>query len=107
MRFYNSFVCDKCQFKCNFVSQWNDHINSKRHTGEKRKERCDKILSNCELCNYIPTKTTNMKLHYLNKHATKDERKNEFTFYCEICDFGCFVEILFSRHLETKKHICN
>ena len=61
------FECNKCQFKCNFISQWNDHINSKRHTGEKRKERCDKILSNCELCNYIPTKTTNMKLHYLNK----------------------------------------
>ena len=101
------FECNKCKFKCNFVSQWNDHINSKRHTGEKRKERCDKILSNCELCNYIPTKATNMKLHYLNKHATTEERKNEFTFYCDKCDFGCFVEILFSRHLETKKHICN
>jgi hypothetical protein len=45
-----------------------------------------------------------MKLHYVNKHATKEER-NGFIFYCEKCDFGCFVEILYSRHLETKKHL--
>ena len=60
----SKFECEKCQFKCNFMSQWNDHINSKKHTGEKRKERCDKILSEkCELCDYKPTKTTNMKLY--------------------------------------------
>jgi hypothetical protein len=104
----SKFECDKCQFNCNFVSQWNDHINSKRHTGEKRKERCDKLLSDkCELCDYKPTKMTNMKLHYLNKHATLEERKNGFPFYCEKCDFGCFVEVLYSRHIETKKHISN
>lgn len=102
------FECEKCEFKCNYISQWNDHIVSKRHTGEKRKERCDKILSNkCELCDYKPTKITNMKLHYLNKHATIEERKKDFSFYCDKCNFGCFVEILFTRHLETKKHISN
>jgi ribosomal protein L35 len=100
------FKCEKCQFKCGFISQWNDHINSKRHTGEKCKERNDKILSEkYKSCDYKPTKTTNMKLHYLNKHATKEERRNRFIFYCEKCDFGCFVEILYSRHLETKKHL--
>ena len=89
--------------KCVFVSQWNGHINSKKHTGEKRKERCDKILSEkCEYCDYKPTKTTNMKLHYLNNHATKEERQNGFSFYCDKCDFDCFVEVLYTRHLETK-----
>ena len=104
----SKFECEKCKFKCGFISQWNDHINSKKHTGEKRKERCDKILSEkCELCDYKPTKKTNMKLHYLNKHATKEERQSGFTFYCDKCDFGCFVEVLYTRHLETKKHINN
>ena len=41
---YSKFECEKCQFKCGFISHWNDHIISKKHTGEKRKERCDKIL---------------------------------------------------------------
>ena len=82
--------------------------SSKRHIGENRKERCDKILSEkCELCDYKPTKTTNMKLHYLNKHASFEERQIGFNFYCYKCDFGCFVEILYIRHLETKKHINN
>jgi hypothetical protein len=40
----------------------------------------------------------------VNKHSTKEERQKSFNFYCEKCDFGCFVEILYTRHLETKKH---
>ena len=45
-----------------------------------------------------------MNLHYLNKHATKEERQTGFTFYCDKCDFGCFVEVLYMRHIETKIH---
>jgi ribosomal protein L35 len=100
------YNCEKCQYKCNYLSEWNEHLTSKKHTGEKRKERSDKILEEkCKLCDYKPNKTTNMKLHYLNKHATKEERQKEMKFYCEKCDFGCFVQILFDRHLETKKHL--
>ena len=46
-----------------------------------------------------------MKTHQLTKHATTEERSKEFKFYCDKCDFGTFAEILFTRHLETKKHI--
>lgn len=63
------------------------------------------IYPKFKICDYIPSKTTNYKLHYLNKHATKEERIKEFTFYCEKCDFGCFTEILYQRHIETQKHI--
>jgi len=102
------FDCNKCDFRCKYVSQWNEHIASKKHTGEKRKLRCDKNLQEiCDLCDYKPSKIINMKLHYLNNHATLDERKSGFSFYCEKCNFGCFVEVLFNRHLETKKHITN
>jgi ribosomal protein L35 len=99
------YNCEKCQFKTTYLSHWNEHLTSKKHTGEKRKERSDKILEEqCKLCNYNSNKTTNMKLHMLTKHATKEERQKEMKFYCEKCDFGCFVQILFDRHLETKKH---
>lgn len=101
---YN-FECIKCQYKCKFISHWNEHLKSKKHTGEKRKVRCDKELCDkCELCDYKSTKTTNMKLHYLNKHAIKEERQKIFPFYCDKCDFGVFVELLYNRHLETLKH---
>jgi ribosomal protein L35 len=102
----SKFNCENCQYKCNYLSEWKEHLETKKHTGEKRKERNDKVLlDKCNLCDYKPTKTTNLKLHYLNKHATKEERKQEFKFYCEKCDFGCFVEVLLNRHLETLKHI--
>lgn len=100
------YNCEMCQFRCNHLSLWNEHMACKKHTGEKRKERCDKILEEkCKFCDYKPTRTTNMKLHYLNKHAEKEERQKEFKFYCEKCDFGCFVHILLVRHLETQKHL--
>jgi len=41
---------------------------------------------------------------FKTKHATIEERSKEFKFYCDKCDFGTFAEILFTRHLETKKH---
>lgn len=102
------YYCEKCQFNCNYISIWKEHLHSKKHTGEKRKERSDKILEEkCNFCYYKPIKTTNYRLHYLNKHATKEERIKEFLFYCEKCDFGSFNKILLDRHLETEKHLKN
>ena len=50
------------------------------------------------------TNLTNMKAHKLTKHSCSEERQKCFTLYCAKCDFGTFAEILFTRHLETKKH---
>jgi ribosomal protein L35 len=100
------YNCEKCQYKCNYLSEWNEHLLSKKHTGEKRKPRNDKILEEqCKFCHYKSNKTTNMKLHILTHHSTKEEKKKECKFYCEKCDFGCFADILFKRHLETQKHL--
>jgi hypothetical protein len=45
-----------------------------------------------------------MKVHCLTHHSTKEDRKKEFNYYCDMCDFGTYAEILFTRHCETKKH---
>ena len=102
----SKYYCEKCQYKCNYLSEWNEHLLSKKHTGEKRKQRNDKILEEkCKFCDYKPTKTTNYRLHYLNKHALKEERQQNFPFYCNKCDFGSFNQILLDRHLETEKQL--
>ena len=101
----SKYYCEKCCFRTNFLSHWEQHTESKKHNGEKRKERCDKFLEpKCKFCNYETNKTTNMKQHYLNKHGSKEERQKEFLFYCDNCDFGCFIKLLFDRHLESIKH---
>ena len=100
------YNCEKCQYKCNYISHWNEHLVSKKHTGEKRKVRSDKILEEqCKFCNYKSAKLTNMKLHILTNHSTKEERKKEMKCYCDKCDFGTNAKILFQRHLETQKHL--
>lgn len=100
------YNCEKCQYKCSYLSEWNEHLTAKKHTGEKRKERSDKILEEqCKFCLYKSKKTTNMKLHVLTNHSTKEERKTSMKFYCDKCDFGTNAEILFNRHLETQKHL--
>ena len=101
------YYCECCNYKCIYPAHWKQHLECEKHKNNgKRKTRSDKVLEpKCKLCDYTTTRTTNMKLHYLNKHATKEERQAGFNFYCDKCDFGCFVNILFSRHLETQKHL--
>jgi ribosomal protein L35 len=100
------YNCEKCMFQCNYLSQWNDHLVSKKHTDQKRKERNDKVLDEqCKFCSYNSKNSTNMKLHILTNHSTKEERQTKMKYYCENCDFGTNAEVLFNRHLETKKHM--
>ena len=99
------YYCEKCNFNTNYMSHWNEHLESNKHNGKKRKERSDKILvPKCSHCNYETNKTSNMKLHTLTHHSTPQDRKQKFKHYCDNCDFGTDVQILFSRHLETQKH---
>ena len=48
------YNCENCQYKCKYLSEWNEHLTTKKHTGEKRKERSDKILEEqCKLIDFI------------------------------------------------------
>jgi hypothetical protein len=101
------FYCDKCDYKCDYPAHWKQHIESDKHLNEgKRQPRCDRILDpQCALCSYKTFNSVGMKTHQLTKHLSLEDRLNNFKFYCNKCDFGTFGEILFTRHLETKKHI--
>ena len=101
------FYCVDCDYKCIYLAHWKQHIESDKHSnGGKRKPRCDKILEpKCEFCEFTTNNLTNMKTHKLTKHSSKEEQKIGFKYYCDKCEFGTFGDILFTRHLETKKHI--
>lgn len=47
---------------------------------------------------------TNYKIHFLNYYSIKEERKKEYTYYCELSDFGSFCENQLNKHKETSKH---
>ncbi len=41
----------------------------------------------------------------LNNHSTEEEKKKEFSYYCEICKIGMYAETIYNKHLISKKHI--
>lgn len=100
------YVCEKCDYKTKVLSSYKRHLDTVLHKTGKRKSRKDKHVDEyvCEKCKYMTTNESNYRLHYLNNHGTKEERKSGFKYYCEKCDFGCFAEICYIRHNETKKH---
>lgn len=99
------YICEKCNFKCTYQSVWNNHIKSEIHKTGKRKKRIDcKEPKKCEKCEYETKFNMSMKLHILSDHADLETRKKEYKYYCEICDFGTFVEKDIEKHNNTKKH---
>ena len=96
------YFCEKCNYGSDFVSHWNRHLNTSLHkTGKRANNTTD---TSCELCDYKTTSATNMITHRLNNHSTKDERKDKFKYYCEICDFGTMAKSLYDKHNNSQKH---
>ncbi len=99
------YMCDKCNYKCKYESEWNKHVNTNLHITGKRKERIDKKEPfKCESCDYKTKNKTTLKQHKFNEHSNKKERKEGFKYYCEICDFGIFSKDIYSVHVNSEKH---
>lgn len=103
------YVCDKCHFKCMYKSVWEKHINTDLHkTGvlKRGRNKDPEINQNkkCEKCDFVATQRSILKKHVLDVHSTKEERKKEFKYYCDVCDIGCFTENIMKAHNRTKKH---
>ena len=99
------FICETCDYKCNFDSQWKIHCDTELHKTGKRKKRTDKTeVGQCKQCDYCTENYSLMLKHILNKHATIEERKEKFKYYCELCDFGTFSVDTFNVHNNSDKH---
>jgi hypothetical protein len=100
------YTCIKCNFRTQYESHWNLHINTELHKTGRRKKRSDATGEcKCDKCDYKSINVVNVKQHKLNEHCSKEERKEGFKYYCEYCDIGSFSEDMFNKHKNTKKHI--
>jgi len=101
-----TWTCEQCEISFPYKSKYEAHLQSKRHTGLPKKTRKDKIWDpKCKQCNFEAAHFTSMQTHMLTKHGTPQERKTQFKYYCQQCDFGTMGEILWKRHEETQKHV--
>lgn len=106
------YNCDLCHFSTNSITAWEIHENTGKHKNGgiemKRKVRRDKKEEEeikCPHCYYKNKNKYALKSHVLNNHSNKDERKNNFKYYCEKCDVGCFSKPKFEEHVNGKNHI--
>lgn len=99
------YICEKCNFKNNYMSHWIKHIETEFHKTGKKKIRSDKKNAlNCTKCEYTCKSNILMIQHRLNTHSTLEERMNEFKYYCKLCDYGTFSKDFIEKHNNTKKH---
>jgi hypothetical protein len=101
------YSCEKCNFKCQYESQWNIHINTELHkTGIKKKRSDIKEPYICDKCDKCKTKNLyTYKQHILNEHSKKEEREKGFKYYCKLCDFGTFSITFIENHNKSEKHM--
>ena len=99
------YICEKCDYKCRFDCEWKKHCKTTLHiTGKRKKKDNYKQAEKCKFCNYMTKNTFLLKKHTLTEHSTKEERKEKFTYYCDLCDFGTFSKDTHEIHLNTNKH---
>jgi hypothetical protein len=102
------YFCETCNFGCDYISIWNQHIETTKHKNNGKlirtntKERCNK---KCDKCYYIAKHTIGLKIHILTNHSEKEDREKEFTYYCKECDYGTFHSNMFNIHCDTKRHL--
>ncbi len=103
------FYCEKCNYKCNYKAHYEQHLKSGKHINGKitkiHTKKKDPIIHKCEKCEFTSTHFYNFKTHVLNYHSSIEERKKEYPYYCEFCDYGIFSIDNYNKHLLTKKHI--
>lgn len=103
------YYCEKCNYGTDIKNSINLHNKSLLHltgvAGKRNiKEEDKKKIYECKDCDFVTKNKNNYLVHKLNNHSTKEERKKEYAYYCELCDFGSFCENQINKHNETSKH---
>ena len=100
------YYCEKCNYGTDIKYSLIQHNETDLHkTGERGKKSIkEKEIFSCDKCDFSSTNKNNYLTHKLNNHSTKEERKQQFKYYCNVCDVGVFSKISFNNHTNTVRH---
>jgi hypothetical protein len=104
----SKYHCETCNFGSNYISIWNQHIETTKHKNNGKTIRYNKkepLNKKCDKCNFIAKHSEGLMIHNLIQHSSVEEKEKEFTYYCKECDFGTFYENTYIKHCQTKKHL--
>ena len=100
------YYCEKCNYGTDIRYSLIQHNMTELHkTGERGKKQIkEKEVFECSDCEFETTNKNNYLTHKLNNHSNKEERKKQFKYYCDSCDFGVFTESSFEKHKTSLRH---
>ena len=100
------YFCEKCNYGTDIRYSLIQHEETELHkTGiRKKKPIKEKKYYQCTDCDYKSDNNNNYLTHKLNNHSTKEERKQQFKYYCDNCDFGVFTESSLEIHKHSLRH---
>ena len=107
------FTCNKCDYSCNKESNFNKHLDTKKHHRALHNV-ADVKIHICSTCDYTCSKLSNYNKH-LNTKKHKELQKvadkykdivstSNYKFICESCDYKCSKLCNYKKHLETNRH---
>ena len=107
-----NYYCEKCNYNCKYLSDWNNHILTRKHKSIKKYQKVSEIPEslvelckthelNCELCNYKTKIKSNYKKHLLtSKHI---ERVKKINTSCLDTDMKDTIKELLQQNQEFKQ----
>ena len=100
-----TYECEKCNFVTSYANSYKRHVANNKHAGmkEKNKEKIQEIFK-CNICKYTSIYKYNRDNHYLKNHATEEERKKHFPYYCDACCYGTKSTADNANHIKSVQH---
>lgn len=104
-----AYECNECKFVTVYLNSYKRHVANGKHNTKhnniitkKKKEKKEKIpeIFKCNKCEYTSIYKHNRDNHYLKQHASEQERKKHFSYYCDACCFG-------TKSISGNKHHIN
>lgn len=92
------YYCYLCDYTTSKNSDWLKHQNTKRHLRNGKPK-----TTICSICDFSTSTHWNLKLHILSHHSTKEERQ-QYKYYCEVCDLVFFCSTYKNKHFTGKIH---
>lgn len=92
------FYCQLCDFTTLKPSHWLTHTKTQKHLRNGAKK-----THNCKECDYVASTPWNLRMHFLTKHATKEERQKQ-KYYCPDCDLVFFSPLFYDSHMKGIRH---
>lgn len=107
-----TYECEKCNFVTTYSSSYKRHIENGTHRARiitkprKKQEVKEKVpqIFKCDKCEYTANRKENTENHYLKNHASEQERKKRFKYYCDLCNFGTKSNSDNAKHINSIHH---